>query len=297
MPRHLARRQLPVRHGRPAAALDRHQHRRRRRRSRSPSPERGETLPYYRFAPGPFTNFARIISFQSTAESHYNGLTLELNRRFASRVRRASPIRSARSTTPCPTRPPSCPEARPTMRSSRRTRRTSTPIAPRQQRPAAPVRVQRHLRHQWPGAGRLRHERGARSRMDFERRSTRRRRTAVHGARRQRRLEQRRQHAKRLRAGDDTERVHDCRTTTSLDLRIARDIPVVGRVRVQPIFEVYNLLNADNINIVNQALYSVNVATNVLTPNTASASRSQPPDSGSCSSRLECGSRRPHGAP
>ena len=43
----------------------------------------GETLPHYQFAPGPFTNFTRVISFQSTAESRYNGITLELNRRFA----------------------------------------------------------------------------------------------------------------------------------------------------------------------------------------------------------------------
>jgi outer membrane receptor protein involved in Fe transport len=43
----------------------------------------GETIPHYRFAAGPFTNFARIISFQSTAVSTYNGLTFEANRRFS----------------------------------------------------------------------------------------------------------------------------------------------------------------------------------------------------------------------
>jgi outer membrane receptor protein involved in Fe transport len=42
----------------------------------------GETLPHYRFAAGPFTDFARVISFQGTAESLYNGVTFELNRRF-----------------------------------------------------------------------------------------------------------------------------------------------------------------------------------------------------------------------
>jgi outer membrane receptor protein involved in Fe transport len=42
----------------------------------------GEQLPHYTLAPGPFTNFARIISFQSSAESTYHGLTLEVNRRF-----------------------------------------------------------------------------------------------------------------------------------------------------------------------------------------------------------------------
>jgi hypothetical protein len=43
----------------------------------------GRALPHYQFAPGPFTNFTRVISFQSTAESRYNGLTFELNRRFS----------------------------------------------------------------------------------------------------------------------------------------------------------------------------------------------------------------------
>ena len=42
----------------------------------------GEQVAHYRFAAGPFTNFARIIAFQSTAESTYNGMTIELNRRF-----------------------------------------------------------------------------------------------------------------------------------------------------------------------------------------------------------------------
>ena len=46
----------------------------------------GQALPHYRFAAGPLTNFARVISFQSTAESKYNGLTVELNRRFANRL-------------------------------------------------------------------------------------------------------------------------------------------------------------------------------------------------------------------
>jgi hypothetical protein len=46
-------------------------------------PSTGEQFIHYRFAPGPFTNFARIIAFQSSAESTYNGLTIEANRRFS----------------------------------------------------------------------------------------------------------------------------------------------------------------------------------------------------------------------
>src|SRR5262249_52583968 len=41
-----------------------------------------QTLAYPRFAAGPFTNFARVIQFQSSAESQYNGVTFELNRRM-----------------------------------------------------------------------------------------------------------------------------------------------------------------------------------------------------------------------
>ena len=42
----------------------------------------GQTLSHYRFAAGPFANFARIISFQSSALSTYHGFTVEANRRF-----------------------------------------------------------------------------------------------------------------------------------------------------------------------------------------------------------------------
>jgi outer membrane receptor protein involved in Fe transport len=47
------------------------------------STDDGQTLPHYRFSAGPFTDFARIIAFQSTAVSTYNGITFELNRRFS----------------------------------------------------------------------------------------------------------------------------------------------------------------------------------------------------------------------
>ena len=45
----------------------------------------GEAFPYHFFAAAdrPFSNFARVIAFESTAESRYNGITFELNRRFA----------------------------------------------------------------------------------------------------------------------------------------------------------------------------------------------------------------------
>ena len=41
------------------------------------------TLVKYNTADRPFSNFARVIQFQSSAESEYNGLTLEVNKRFS----------------------------------------------------------------------------------------------------------------------------------------------------------------------------------------------------------------------
>ena len=54
-------------------------------RSRSPSVWLGPPRPSRttNSVSGPFSRFARVISFQSTAESTYDGLTLELNRRFS----------------------------------------------------------------------------------------------------------------------------------------------------------------------------------------------------------------------
>jgi outer membrane receptor protein involved in Fe transport len=47
----------------------------------------GETFPYHFFASDrPFSNFTRVIGFESSAESRYNGLTVELNRRFANHL-------------------------------------------------------------------------------------------------------------------------------------------------------------------------------------------------------------------
>ena len=47
----------------------------------------GETFPYHFFGPDrSFANFTRVIGFESTAESRYNGLTLELNRRLSNHL-------------------------------------------------------------------------------------------------------------------------------------------------------------------------------------------------------------------
>jgi len=43
----------------------------------------GGTVPFKRYTGRPFTNFARVIEFESTARSKYNGLTFDLNKRFS----------------------------------------------------------------------------------------------------------------------------------------------------------------------------------------------------------------------
>ncbi len=60
-------------------------------------------------------------------------------------------------------------------------------------------------------------------------------------------------------------------TYAALDLRVTRSIPVSGRFAFQPMFEVFNLLNATNVNNVNTTRYGVNTTTNVLTPNASFA--------------------------
>jgi len=55
----------------------------------------------------------------------------------------------------------------------------------------------------------------------------------------------------------------------ALDIRIAREIPIAGRMKVQPIFEVFNLLNSDDVNSVNTTYYGVTPATFTLTRNTS----------------------------
>jgi outer membrane receptor protein involved in Fe transport len=48
----------------------------------------GEQFPYHSFASAsrPYSNFTRVIGFESTAESRYNGLTLEVNRRLSNHL-------------------------------------------------------------------------------------------------------------------------------------------------------------------------------------------------------------------
>lgn len=62
----------------------------------------------------------------------------------------------------------------------------------------------------------------------------------------------------------------------SLDPRVARDIPM-GRVKLQLIFEGFNLLNRDNISTVRTGLYSASGTTLTRTTNFGEALTSTGP--------------------
>jgi hypothetical protein len=229
----------------------------------------GEQRPYYRFATGPYTNFARIISFQSTALSRYNGLTLDLNRRLARGLsaRVAYTVGKVVDTVPDAT-------AVVPGSSSDDAKYASNPadfavdrtVGNNDQRHrfvfsgvydttgAAGTGVAGALARGWTisaiytaGSGQPYSARvgnvdlnnDGNTRNDF--------------------------------APGTQRNQYTYPKYTALDLRIARRIPVAGRVAAQPVFEVFNLLNSDNVNSVNTTLYGVNTATNVLTPNASFA--------------------------
>jgi hypothetical protein len=227
----------------------------------------GEQLTYHRFGPGPFTNFARVISFESTAESTFNGLTLELNRRFSRRV-------SARAAYTLGKVEDTVPDATAVVPGS------STDDAKYASNPAdfdadrtAGNNDQRHRFvfsgvYDSSGVGDTTWTRVLLA--DWVISSIF---TAASGQPYSARVGN-------VDLNNDGNTRNDYAPGTArnqfvlpnyyaFDLRVARTIPLAGRVAFQPIFEVYNLFNSDNVSSVNQALYGVNTATNVLTPGTS----------------------------
>ena len=92
----------------------------------------GGTLPHYQFRRRSVHELRRASSrsrarAESTLQRRDPRAATAASRRLPGA---AWPTRSARSRTPCPTPPRSCPATRATTRSTRRTRRTSTPTAP-----------------------------------------------------------------------------------------------------------------------------------------------------------------------
>jgi hypothetical protein len=220
----------------------------------------GQGLPHYRFAPGRFTNFARVISFQSTAESKYNGFTVELNRRFAQRLqgRVAYTIGKVEDTVPDATAV--VPQGSDDMKFASDPADFDVDRAPGNN-------DQRHrvvlsgtfmtdsfghdgltgvLLKDWTFAAILSAASGqpysAYVSADINNDGNNRNDIAPGTTRNQYRLPKQ----------------------VSLDPRIARDIHIGANSRVQLIFEAFNLLNADNINTVRTTLYSSTGTT--LTP-------------------------------
>jgi outer membrane receptor protein involved in Fe transport len=227
--------------------------------------DNGQALPYYRFATGPFANFARIISFQSTALSRYNGLTLELNRRFAAgfSARAAYTLGKVVDTVPDAT-------AVVPGSSSDDAKYASNPANFDVDRTVG-NNDQRH-RFVFSGiydtagvkadglAGAL--GRGWTISAIF---------TAASGQPYSARVGNvdlnNDGNTRNDYAPGTVRNQYSLPKYTSLDLRIARRLPLGGRVALQPILEAFNLLNADDINSVNNTLYGVNTTTSVLTAN------------------------------
>ena len=227
----------------------------------------GQQLPYYRFGAGPFANFARIISFQGTAESQYNGLTIELNRRFAAHVsaRAAYTVGKVTDTVPDATavvpgsssddakyasNPANFDVDRTAGNNDQRHRFVFSGMYDTNGLAEGKDGLARALIRGWDVSAIFTASTGqpysARvGNVDLNNDGNTRNDFAPGSVRNQFRLPK----------------------YSALDIRIARDIALGGTVRLQPIFEAFNLLNADDVNSVNNTLYSVNTTTNVLTPN------------------------------
>ncbi len=227
----------------------------------------GQQIPYYRFAAGSFVNFARIISFQSTAESTYNGFTVELNRRFAGHLstRMAYTIGKVTDTVPDATavvpgsssddakyasNPADFNADRTVGNNDQRNRFVFSGIYDTEGIQGGGVK--QALGGGWTFGAIF---------------------TASSGQ----------PYTARVGSADlnsDGNTRNDLAPGTvrnqynlpnyyALDVRVAKNIPIAGRVKVQPIFEAFNVANADNITSVNNALYGANTTTLVLTPNTS----------------------------
>ena len=162
----------------------------------------GQSLTYPRLAAGPFANFARIISFQSTADSEYNGLTIEVNRRLSNHLMARAAYTLGQGHRHGP--------GRHRGRSRQLDRRCQVRVEPerlrgrshrRQQRSTSSRRLQRDVRHQRSGRGQERNPGRADPRLGLQRDLHGFVRSALLGARGERGSEQRRQHAQRLCAG------------------------------------------------------------------------------------------------
>ncbi len=226
----------------------------------------GETLPHYRFAAGPFTDFARVISFQSTAESLYNGITVELNRRFSGglQARAAYTLGKVEDTVPDATavvpqgsddakfasNPADFEVDRAPGNNDQRHRLVVSAVWTSDRLVEGKDGLGAALARGWTISGIFTAQSGqpysAYVNTDVNGDANTRNDIAPGTTRNQYRLD----------------------NQITLDPRITRDIPL-GRTKLQLIAEAFNLLNGDNFSAVNTTLYTV--AGTVLRPGTTFA--------------------------
>jgi hypothetical protein len=213
--------------------------------------ETGQALSHYRFGAGPFANFARVISFQSSAVSTYHGITVEAHRRFSGgmQARAAYTIGKVIDTVPDATavvpgtddakfasNPANFDADRTAGNNDQRHRLVLSGVY------TSDARKHGALAAGWTFAAILTAQSGqpysAYVSNDINLDQNARNDIAPGTARNQYRLP----------------------SQTSFDPRVARDIPA-GKAKVQLIWEAFNLFNRDNISGVRNTLYNVSGTT------------------------------------
>jgi len=231
-----------------------------------------EVIPYPRYgADRQFRNFTRVISFESTAESRYNGVTFELNRRFSSgfQLRGAYTLGKVEDTVPDATAvvpgnagddakyasdPRNFDFDRTVGNNDQRHRFVASGTFNSDGVANGLDGVARSLAGGWTVSTIVQSQNGqpysARvGAVDLNNDGNTRNDLAPGTLRNEFRLP----------------------GSTTVDLRVARDIPTGRSGRITLIAEAFNLFNDDIISAVNTGYYNVNTTTNTLTPNTAFA--------------------------
>jgi outer membrane receptor protein involved in Fe transport len=210
-----------------------------------------EQLPHYQFAAGPFANFARIISFQSTAVSTYHGLTFEMNRRFTRGLQARVAYTLGKVTDTVPDATAVVPASADDAKFASNPADFDADRAPGNNDQRHRLVMSGVYAPTWHGSGAA----GALlSGWTF---------AAIFTA------QSGQPYSAYVSAdinGDGNNRndiapgtkrnQYSLPAQVSLDPRIARDVPLVGAAKVQLIFEAFNLLNGDNFNSVRNTLYS-----------------------------------------
>lgn len=225
-----------------------------------------ESYPFFLPGDRPFARFQRVIAFESSAESRYNGVTFELNRRFARdlQFRVAYTLGQVIDTAPdasgvvpgiavddakFASNPADFETDRTVGNNDQRHRLVASGVYGSNHLSSGLEGLARALASGWSLSAILAAQSGqpysARVGVDLNGDGNTRNDLAPGTRRNQFRLP----------------------AIVTLDVRIGRDIPLAGRGRVQLIWEAFNLFNRDNINSVAPGYYSLTGTT--LLPNPA----------------------------